>query len=180
MIDASIARRALIGSSWLARQSIFKRRARNFPFPTPGKMYTTRTDLHVFTCKSYSAYQNILDHLNLWTVALHEAQTLCHANFLFEKCCQDAKKKEEKREKGRKKSRLKEEEEKVYTSPCNYRVIGLNVPLSPSLSFSPLPAYGFTNDFQREFSTNTFPYRYPSIEYINDYRRSSARRLIGR
>lgn len=80
------------------------------------------------------------------------------------------KKKKKKEKKEEKKSRLKEGEEKVYTSPCNYRVIGLNVPLSPSLSFSPLPAYGFTNDFQREFSTNTFPCRYPSIEYINDYR----------
>lgn len=46
---------------------------------------------------------------------MHEAQTLYHANFLFEKCCQ-----------GGQKRREKEEEEKA--SPCNYRVIGLNVP----------------------------------------------------
>lgn len=52
--------RALIGSV-----KVFLN-ARNFPFPTPGE--NVYTDLHVFTCKSYSAYQNILDHLNLWTV----------------------------------------------------------------------------------------------------------------
>lgn len=59
-----------------------------------GRIYTTRTDLHVFTCKSYSAYQNILGHLNLWTVGLRK---LYHANFLFEKCCCQEKKGEKRR-----------------------------------------------------------------------------------
>lgn len=79
---------------------------------------------------------------------MHEAQTLYHANFLFEKCCQ-----------GGQKRREKEEEEKA--SPCNYRVIGLNVPLSPTI-----------------FDQYSFQYLERIID--NYLWRSLARRLIGR